>query len=179
MAVQVQVKGHKNGPDIQVLGHDARIERINFEKEVVMVTDIDGLTLAMVPLEKVRFILPLSSDTPVPKSLGSNTALKVHIVGDNEGDFEQVCKRIEYAKKFDTMMADLKDVQFQEGQPATSNLLIALPFDNIRYIDFNFYVEPITPVEPLEKKEKQKTVQTTTNKQNAAPKPNVAQRRKP
>lgn len=147
MAVQVQVKGPNNGLDFQLLGNDAVIQRIHLDKEMVLISDVDGKPLYLVPLNQVRLMAPINGQgLEIPRSLGDNTALKVHIAGDNEGDFEQVCNRVEYTKKFDTMMAELLNVQKEEGKDNTVvNLLIALPFDNIRYIDFNHYVAPSEP----------------------------------
>lgn len=144
MAVQVQVKGPNNGLDFQLLGNDAVIQRIHLDKEVVFISDVDGKPLYLVPLNQVRLMAPMNGQgLEIPRSLGDNTALKVHIAGDNEGDFEQVCNRIEYTKKYNTMMAELLNVQKEEGKDNTLvNLLIALPLENIRYIDFNHYVAP-------------------------------------
>lgn len=158
MAVQVQVKGPNNGLDFQLLGNDAIIQRIHLEKEVVLISDVDNKPLYLIPLSQVRLISPVNANgLEIPRSLGNNTAIKIHIQGDNEGDFEQVCNLIEYTKKFDTMMAEVFNIQKEEGKDNMQReLLLAMPFDNIRYIDFNHYVAPpketkIETVKPVQK----------------------------
>lgn len=176
MAVQVQVKGPKNGLDFQLLGNDAVIQRIQLDKEVVFIFDVDNKPLYFVPLSQVRLIAPVNaSGQEIPRSLGDNTVLKVHIQGDNEGDFEQICNRIEYTKKFDTMMAELMDVKKVEGKDEVKvDLLLAMPFENIRYVDFNYFVgqketptnkpQPMKPQGNNEQKQSLKPKKNTGNK---------------
>lgn len=141
MAVLVQVIGMENGVDIPLKGHDAVIERLQTKEEIVIVKDIDGLPLALVPLHNVRFILPIEETNDIPKSFGPQATLNVHIIGNNAGDFNVPCNRIEYTRKFDTLNAELFTVIRQEGGETLNSLQAVLPFKNIRYVDFNFVQE--------------------------------------
>lgn len=148
MAVKVQIIGHQNGSDIELIGNEAIIERLQTKEEVVILKDIDGIPLALIPLHHVRFITPFQTTGETPKSFGQNTILNVHIVGDKEGDFNATCNRIEYTRKFDTLNAELLNVIRNEGAEPIISLQAVVPFNNIRYIDFNFVQEQATvPVE--------------------------------
>lgn len=155
MPVQIQVKGPQNGLDFILTGHDARIERVQSEKEIVLVLDVDGNVIYSVPLPNVRLIQPVAKATqPVPRHVGQTARVQVHIIGDSEGDFQQVCDNVIYPKPFYTLMADLFNVTAEgNGQPVPSRVL-SVPFDNIRYIDFN-YIDPTATNDKPEVKTKE------------------------
>ena len=157
MAVQVQVKGTDNNLDLVLVGAEARPERVLFgEKEMLVITDVDNKPLYLVPMSNVRFILPVSAtEFPIPRHVGADAKLMVHIEGDAEGDFNLVCNRIDYKKPLTDLMANLMNVS---GDGKEIALTAVVPFENIRYIDANHLEVASVPTVPVTETAEEKVV---------------------
>lgn len=142
MGVQVVVKG-PNGSDIIILGKTMSVERIKDVEEVLVVRDINGAELAMVPFGNIRYTSPCSDDN-IPVNTRENVGINLHIKGEN-GDLFQVCNLIKYVRPYETMVAELIH-RYKENDQMFEQPLLSVPFPEIRYIDFNHKVEPVEEV---------------------------------
>lgn len=160
MAVQVQVKGQDL--DFVLMGADARHERIfHGEDEMLTIVDVDNKPLYLVPIKNIRLIQPVSeTEYPIPRHVGNQAVMMIHIKGDQDGEFNLRGIRIDYSKPVNTLMANVYDIS-SNGEKQV--YVGGIPFENIRYIDMNFLGQPLNdepkvedtpPVEEKGEKEK-------------------------
>lgn len=165
MPVQVQVKGPQNGEDFLLFGQDAFPERV-FDTEVLDIVDSERRMLYRVPLTQVRFIQPLANpEQPIPQYAGDNRRIRLHIVGDAEGDFQSIGDRLDVTRFINAPMATLlgfMGINEQTKQPDFSRE-VSVPVENIRYIDFNF-IDPSKMEQSDTTEDTQETQEEATQK---------------
>lgn len=169
MAVKIRVKNHNEG-DFELVGQDMIKDRILGES-VGRVVDKDGVDLYIIPFRQIRFIHVMPDNSvEVPRSVGQKRGIAVHMEGDTNGDIKADCNHVNYDidKFFDKFMVNLVTfTKFDDKGNVTESVRdVSIPFENVRYIDFNLPLE-VGEGKKAPTSEKQKK----TSQEKVGPKP--------
>jgi len=139
MAVKITVKGHEE--DYELLVNSIRSVKV-IGKELIEGFDAQNIIMFAIPVEHVRYIQAVDVEE-VTQSIQGNRRVNIYVKGDKNQDLlitGVAHETLRFLPDSDYLMINVYNLNGGERI-----LDFSLPFENVRYIDFNIPSEEVVP----------------------------------